>query len=111
MILYIRLGNLTILGRELEPESDPVRIIIFKGPIDSIVHAQLQCKLRERPWVDALSVHRVVLILMIAEYTEDLFAHFTVAKRGHVALDLVDAQKNVRHTHSSSAEKIRGSHP
>ena len=92
MSLYIRLGNLTILGRELEPESNPVRIIIFKGSIDSIVHAQLQCQRRERPWVDVLSVHgRVVLILMIAEYTEDLFAYFTVAKRGHVALDLVDA--------------------
>ena len=74
MILYIRLGKSSVVGRELEPESDVRPRVGLERVRKLVEHAEVQRKRREVARIEALCVDGLGLIRNTAEvkHTKDL---------------------------------------
>ena len=106
MILYIRLGKSTVVGRELEPESDPGPRVGHKRVRPLVVCAEVQRERREVARTEALCVDGRVQVVAIAEHTKDLLVQGcarpgagarVMRDRGRVALDLADGHQERLH--------------
>ena len=75
MILYIRLGKSTVIGRELEPESDLGPRVGLERARQLVVCAEVQRERREVARTEVLCVDGLVQIRKATvEHTEDLLA-------------------------------------
>lgn len=122
MILYIRLGKSSVVGRELEPESDLRPRVGHERARKLVVCAEVQRERREVARTEALCVDGLVQIRIAdVEHAEDLLVQGraragagarVVRDRGRVALDLTDAQEDMAvrrglHDHHGLCERIR----
>ena len=96
------LGKSTVIGRELEPESDLLASVVSVHIKRGVVGAKLQRERGDVPWVEALCVNGCVQVVVRAEHAVDLLAQRcawasdagardVLRDRGRVPLDLIDA--------------------
>lgn len=68
------LGKSTVIGRELEPESDLLASVVSVHIKRGVVGAKVQRERGEVPRVEALSVDGPIVVETTVEHTEDLLA-------------------------------------
>jgi hypothetical protein len=107
-ILYGRLGKSTVVGDELEPESDVWPSVVDVRVRPLVVGSEVQRQCREVAWTEALRVYRrppTCTEVRQAQDGVDLLVQRrarpgsvarVVRDRGRVAINLADAQEDRR---------------